>query len=170
MSRPCGVTFFMYFRALYRHNKLLCIVITLFALAQLVNNIRQDIAISPIYSYGMYSEVITPRQEYRVPEIVVNNKLLRTQDFTPYQWENIALPLVMYDEQKTWNPDLWNADIKRLLPFADSTHFVNHITEVQFNSWYFRHLANRLHLPGCNVAFSFNTYTSDGSGLLHKKH
>lgn len=158
----------MYFKALYRHNRLLCLAIALLALAQLVNNIRQDIAISPLYSYGMYSEVMDPQPVYLVPEIFVNGRLLRTQDFTPYQWENIALPLVMYRAQQTWNPALWHADIQRLLPFADATHFVNHLDDAGFNAWYSGHIADRLNMPGCTVTYRFTPTTFDGSRLLHK--
>lgn len=138
----------------------------LFAIAQLVNNIRQDIAISPVYSYGMYSEKISPVSTYTVPEVFVNGKQLQTKDFTPQQWDNITVPVSKYYEQKEWNSAVWNTDIYRLLPFSDSTKFLNSLTEIQFQKWYKNHIAFILNekVDSVNIAFSNYQY----NGVLQK--
>src|SRR5438874_750097 len=123
----------MYLKRLYHHNKFLFIIIVLFALAQLINNVRQDIAISPVYSYGMYSEQIKPLHFYVVPEVFIDGKQLQAKDFSPQQWDNITLPITEFYAQHQWNLYQWQHDIKRLLPFTDSSKFVNYITEQGFN-------------------------------------
>ena len=160
----------MYLKHLYRHNKLLCIAITLLVLAQLINNIRQDIAISPLYSYGMYSEIIKPDSIYTIPEIFVNGARLRTRDYTPLQWENIALPVNMFYEQQQWNLNVWQTDIKRLLPFADSVHFVNTLTENEFKDWYRQHLQTVLNTQIQTLNIDFTAYSFDGQQLHQTKN
>ena len=82
MCHASGVTFSMYLKKLYKHNKFLfTVIVILFALLQLINNIRQDIAISPVYSYGMYSEQIKPLPFYTVPEIFVDGKAITNKRF-----------------------------------------------------------------------------------------
>lgn len=157
----------MYLSRLYRHNKILFLLIVLFAFAQLGNNIRQDIAISPLYSYGMYSEVIKPKSLYIVPEIFVNGKQLQTKDFTPMEWENISFPVTQFYRQKEWNNEVWKTDIHRLLPFTDSSKFANALTEMEFRQWYKRHLQSILTEHIDSTAISFSTYAFDGE-TLHK--
>ena len=152
----------MYIIKLYRHNKLVCIIVILFVIAQLVNNIRQDIAISPVYSYGMYSEKISPVSTYTVPEVFVNGKQLQTKDFTPQQWDNITVPVSKYYEQKEWNSAVWNTDIHRLLPFSDSTKFLNSLTEIQFKKWYKDHIAFILNEQVDSVNITFSNYQYNG--------
>lgn len=166
MCRAKGATFFMYINRLYKHNKFVCILVVLFAFAQLINNIRQDIAISPFYSYGMYSEHMPVRQTYTVPEILVNGKQLQTKDFTPQEWDNITVPVSKFYEQKEWNTAMWRADIHRLLPFSDSTIFLNQLNENDFKSWYKSHLANLLNRKIDSVAIDFNKYNFTGSTLV----
>jgi hypothetical protein len=134
---------------------------------QLVNNIRQDIAISPVYSYGMYSECIRPLSTYIVTEVFVNGKQLQTKDFTPQQWDNITVPISKFYEQKKWNIAMWQTDIHRLLPFSDSAKFLNTMTEEQFKDWYKSHLAFMLNkkVDSVNILFS-NYYYNDTA--LHK--
>jgi len=146
----------MYLLKLYRHNKLLFIIIALFALAQLVNNVRQDIAISPVYSYGMYSEQIRPLHFYTVPEIFIDDIQLQAKDFSPQQWDNITLPVTEFYTQQQWNLFQWQQDIHRLLSFADSSKFVNHITEQEFKQWYHQHMQSLLHrhIDSVNIVFS----------------
>jgi hypothetical protein len=152
----------MYLKKLYRHNKFLFAVIVLFALAQLINNIRQDIAISPIYSYGMYSSKIYPHQFYTVPEVFVDGKQLQTKNFSPSQWDHITFPVKRFYEQGEWNLYQWQHDIHRLLPFADSTKFINTMTEDQFKEWYHRYLETFLlkNIDSVNILFA-NYYFND---------
>ena len=134
----------MYLSRLYRHNKILFLLIVLFAVAQLVNNIRHDIAISPFYSYGMYSEVIKPDSVYKVAEIYVNGKQLQSKDFTALEWENISFPVTQFYRQEEWNKKIWKQDIHRLLHFTDSSKFANNLTDDDFLQWYKLHLQSVL--------------------------
>ncbi len=152
----------MYLKRLFNHNKLLFGVIVLFAAVQLINNIRQDIAISPVYSYGMYSSPITPSGSYIVPEIFVNGKQLLTKDFTPQQWDNITLPVTKFYAQQQWNQNQWQQDIRRLLPFSDSLKFVNNITENEFRKWYAAHVQAITQSTADSVSIVFTNYYFDG--------
>jgi hypothetical protein len=156
----------MYLKELYRHNKYLFIIVLLFALAQLINNVRQDIAISPIYSYGMYSEQIKPLSFYTVPEIFVDGKQLQAKDFSPHQWDNITLPVTEFYDQQSWNLYQWQHDIHRLLPFTDSVKFVNHINGQEFKKWYHQHLQSLLdkHIDSVNIIFS--NYYFNGTSFI----
>ena len=159
----------MYLKKLYRHNKLLFIILVLFALAQLINNIRQDIFISPIYSYGMYSIQIKPTQFYTVPEIFADGRQLEAKDFSPQQWDNITLPASEFYAQDQWNLYQWQHDIKRLLPFTDSSKFVNHITEQEFKQWYHQHLQSLLHRHIDSVNIIFSEYYFNDTSFIRTK-
>ena len=161
MSRLGRDIFFMYLKKLYNHNKLLCLLIALFALAQFINNIRQDIAISPLYSYGMYSERMMPETVYSVPEIFVNDTMLRTKDFSPMEWDNIMQPVIKFHAQYNWNVNLWKQDIHRLVPFADSVNFVNQLDESQFKAWYQQHLENILQKQIDTLKIVLTNYSFD---------
>jgi hypothetical protein len=158
----------MYLKKLYRHNKFLFIIIALFVLVQLVNNIRQDIAISPVYSYGMYSEQIKPLPFYTVSEIFIDGKQLQAKDFSPQQWDNITLPVTEFYTQQQWNLYQWQQDIHRLLPFTDSSKFVNHITEQEFKQWYHEHLQSLLHGHIDSVNIIFRRYYFNGTSFIRK--
>src|ERR1043165_5318387 len=93
----------MYIRRLWLHNKILCSVVILFASFQLINNVRQDIAFSPIYTYGMYSETLLPQKKYTVPEITIDGSLLQTRNFTPEEWDDIVQPVALFSQQQRWN-------------------------------------------------------------------
>ena len=155
----------MYLKQLYHHNKMLFAAIILFALAQLINNIRQDIAISPIYSYGMYSSKIRTSDFYSVPEFFVNGEQLRTKDFSPQQWDNISLPVTKFYAQQYWNKSIWQKDIQRLLPFADSLKFVNNINEQEFKYWYSLHLQSLLNRQIDSVDIIFRGYHFNGKSF-----
>lgn len=152
----------MYLKRLFKHNKLLFAVIVLFAAVQLINNIRQDIAISPVYSYGMYSSPITPLNSYVAPEVFVNGKQLLTKNFTPQQWDNIIVPVTKFYAQQQWNQNQWQQDIHRLLPFSDSVKFVNNITEEEFKKWYSLHIQSIIHGIADSVSVVFTNYYFNG--------
>jgi hypothetical protein len=156
----------MYLEKLYQHNKLLFIIIVLFALAQLINNMRQDIAISPVYSYGMYSEQIRPLHFYTVPEIFADGKQLQAKDFSPQQWDNITFPVTEFYTQQQWNLSQWQQDIHRLLPFTDSSKFVNHITEQEFKRWYHQHVQSLLGRNINSVSIVFTRYYFNGTSFI----
>lgn len=156
----------MYLKQLYQHNKWLFCAIVLFITGQLSNNIRQDIAISPVYSYGMYSMPVTPSNSYTVPEIFINGKQLQAKDFSPQQWDNIILPVTKFNAQQNWNLNQWQQDISRLLPFSDSLKFVNNITEAQFRKWYSKRLLSISDQPADSVCIAFASYYFNGSFFI----
>lgn len=110
----------------------------------------------------MYSECINPSSTYSVTEVFVNGKQLQTKDFTPQQWDNITVPISKFYEQEKWNTAMWETDIHRLLPFSDSTKFLNTTTAEQFKDWYKSHLAFILNkkVDSVNILFS-NYYYND---------
>lgn len=73
---------------------------------------------------------------YPVYEISVNGKPLQAKDYSPQQWDNIMQPVVLFYKQQQCNKDVWQTDIHRLLPFADSVKYMSHISEPEFKIWY----------------------------------
>jgi len=126
-------------------------------------DIRHDIALSPVYHYGMYSEIITPKTKYTVPVIKVNGNVLRTQDFTPAQWDKISYTVELFHNQQKWNSLQWNTDIKRLLHLQDSSKYINKISNTDFNVWYKGYLENVLQKKIDSVSVEFVDYTFNGS-------
>jgi hypothetical protein len=145
----------MYLLKLYRQSKFWFIVVVLFAVIQLTLNIRRDASLSPFFHYGMYSEVIEPEKIYVVPEVVVNNKPLRTKDFSPQQWDEIIQPVVLYDAQKEWNSKIYHQHIKPLLHF-DSSKYINNISDMGFYRWYESYLQTVIHKEIDSVKINFN--------------
>lgn len=133
----------MFLLKLYQQHKGWFFFVLLFILIQLINNIRQDIAISPFYQYGMYSQKIVEQKSYEVYEVEVNGNVLQTQNFSPQEWDKIILPLQMNASQKQWNSNVYSSTIKRLLHTNDSTIYVNrNYSEDEFNDWYKDYLQN----------------------------
>jgi len=155
----------MYLKKLYNTNKWWFAGIMLFVIVQLAMDIRQDIAFSPVYHYGMYSETITPQKQYSVIEITVNGKKLRTQDFTPAEWDKIAYTVALYNNQQAWNINQWNTDIKRLLHLTDSSKYVNNINATSFNSWYKNYLQPILNEKVDSVAITTAQYQFNSKTL-----
>jgi len=147
-----------YIKRLWLHNKILCSLIILFAAFQVINNIRQDVAFSPVYTYGMYSQVIQPQKTYIVPEITANGKLLMTKDFTPQQWDKIIQPVLVFSNQEQWNRFQFNNYIHRLLPVNDSGFYVNHLSQSQFNDWYKKYLAAIIRSDISHLSIQFVEY------------
>jgi hypothetical protein len=130
----------MYLKKLYQQHKGWFIFIVCFALAQLFINYKRGVVFSPFYHYGMYSAVMQPQSIYIIPEIKVNGHLLQTKDFTPQQWDNINQPVVLYQKQQQNNSEIYHNTMQRLLHIKDSSAYINHITDTQFQLWYMHHL------------------------------
>lgn len=156
----------MYLEKLYRTNKWWFVVIILFITAQLALNIRRDVSITPVYHYGMYSEVILPEPHYNVTEITVNNRLLQAKDFSPWQWDRITQPAILFARQKEWNSYEWNTDISRLLHVTDSTKYINTLTPEQFKTWYTNYLEGMLPERIDSLRIDFVEYSFDGEKLF----
>jgi len=119
-------------------------VIIIFIAGQLFINYKRGLVFSPFYHYGMYSSIIKPATQYNITEVFVDSERLAAKDFSPQEWDNIMQPVIKFDEQKKWNDELWQTNIKRLLPFADAAKFNNNITKEEFDQWYQSHLQNLL--------------------------
>lgn len=155
----------VYFSKLYKHNKFLFLLVALFASAQIINNIRQDVAISPIYVYGMYSAKMNPENEYYVPEVFVNGIQLQTKNFSPHQWEKIIQPVILFNKQEVWNNSLYENYIKRLIHTNKKELYVNNISQKQFTDWYKSYLSDCLHQPVNDCSYSFKNYSFNGNFL-----
>jgi hypothetical protein len=153
----------MYLKEVYKHSKLLFIAITCGFVFQLINNARQDVAFSPVYAYGMYSEAILPQKEYIVPEIVVNDRRLQTKDFTSQQWDKIILPVVLYSKQQRWNRYIFDNYVHRLLHISDSSFYVNNFSQTQFSKWYMQYLETILHNHVSTLSINFSEYNLTGN-------
>lgn len=153
----------MYLKRLYQHNKILFGLIIFAAAFQVINNIRQDVSFSPVYTYGMYSQVIKPQENYVVPEIIVNNKTLQTKDFSPQQWDKIVQPVMFFSKQQQWNRYIFNNYVHRLLGISDSSFYVNNFSQTQFNNWYMQYLETILHDHILTLAIEFSEYNLTGN-------
>ncbi len=156
----------MYLKKIYHTNKWWFIVILLFIIVQLGMDIRQDISLSPVYHYGMFSNVILPEKHYTVTEITVNDKKLQSKDLSPYRWDKIILAANLYHDQKNWNSLLWNTDIKRMLHLSDSSKYINNISPEEFNAWYKNYLQGVLHTKADSVSIDFIMYDFNGQNLV----
>jgi hypothetical protein len=159
----------MYLKRLYKHNKFLFLIIILFAVAQIVDNMKRGIAVSPFFSYGMYSAKIDPVKYYTVPEIFVNGKQLQAKDFSSSRWDNITYPVTVFYKLDSLNLYQWRTDIYRLLPFTDSSKFVNHLSEAAFKEWYNRRLQSLLNEQIDSINIVFTNYYFDGKSF-HKQN
>ena len=148
----------MYLKQLYQYNKILFFVIVVGLAFQVINNARQDVSFSPVYNYGMYSQVMLPQSEYIVPEIIVNGEGLQTKDFTPQEWDKIILPVTLFPKQVEWNRSICDNYVERLLHFSDSSHYVNHLTQSQFGEWYKRYLSGIIHKQISTLSVNFTRY------------
>jgi len=152
----------MYLKRLWLHNKFLCGLLVLFAAFQVLNNIRQDVAFSPAYTYGMYSQVVHPQKKYIVPEIIVNGRVLQTKNFTPQQWDKIIQPVVLFQKQGEWNRAEFNIYIRRLLHIEDSSHYTNDLSQEKFNEWYKHYVSAIIHSNISSLSVQFQEYDLDG--------
>lgn len=130
----------MWLRKAYQAHRFTTIVIIFFFTLQLLNNIRQDIAISPWYAYGMYSKPEMVDTGIRAVTIIVNNYTLDPLDFMPQVWDKIAQPLLLYCDHVAWNQFVYETDIRRLMPFVNEQNFSNYIARQAFVAWYCRYL------------------------------
>jgi hypothetical protein len=137
----------------------------LFALAQIIDNMKRGIAVSPFFSYGMYSAKIDPLKYYTVPEVFVNGKQLRAKDFSSSTWDNITYPVTVFYKRDSSNRYQWQTDIHRLLPFTDSSRFVNHLSEAEFKEWYHRRLQSLLNVHIDSINIVFTNYYFDGKSF-----
>lgn len=88
----------------------------------------------------MYSEVMKPKESYPVFEVIVNEQVLQTKDFTPQQWDKIQQPLIYFNKHKEWNGYM-ASEANRLFGLSDSSKFNNNLTKRSFFTWYQNYLS-----------------------------
>jgi hypothetical protein len=148
----------MYFRQLYQHNKAWFVVVAAFALGQVLINLKHGMVFSPFYHYGMYSEVMKPRESYPVYEIVVNEQSLRAKDFTPQRWDKIVQPVQFFARHQEWNGYIFS-EMNRLSGISDTARYFNHTTKREFYRWYERYLATELGTRVHSLNIQLKNYT-----------
>ena len=140
----------MFLSQLYKHSKLLFLLVIVFICGQLFINVKRGLVFSPFYHYGMYSHVIKPVDEYPVPEIIVNGSQLKGSDFTPWTWDKINQPITYFKGIPASNA-LYNNEVKRLTPSFLSTQKTNNFLQAcdykTFLEWYKNYLADVLRKP-----------------------
>jgi hypothetical protein len=133
----------MYLKDLFRHNKAWFTVTLLFILCQLFINFKRGMVVSPFYHYGMYSEVMKPKENYPVFEITADGELLKTQDFSVQQWDKIMQPVIYYSRHKEWNADMFS-EVRRITGLNDTAKYVSNVQKKDFFDWYTRYLSHIL--------------------------
>lgn len=156
--------FFMYLKKLYKQHKGWFIIVVIFSAAQIINNVRQDIAFSPVYQYGMYSEYLSPKDTLYVYDVIVNGKQLQASNFSPQQWDKISLPLRYYANSYCNNSNIYT-NIKRLLQkisiVTDSSNYVFPFDETGFMNWYKPYLSGMIKQNISSLQVNYSLYKFD---------
>ena len=151
----------MFLKQLYKHSKLLFLLVIVFICGQLFINIKRGLVFSPFYHYGMYSHVMKPEDEYLIPEIIVNGSRIKGSDFTPWTWDKINQPITYFKGIPASNA-LYNNEVKRLTPSFLSTQKTNNFLQAcdykTFLEWYKNYLADVLGKPVRTVDIAYRNF------------
>ena len=151
----------MFLNQLYKHSKLLFVLVMVFISGQLFINVKHGMVFSPFYHYGMYSQVMRPQSEYLVPEIVVDGILLKGNDFTPWAWDKILQPVNYFSAIRPSNA-LYKNEVTRLTPAFLSPrktgNFLQACDYEGFIDWYTKYLADVLRRPVKTVEVASHKY------------
>ena len=158
----------MYLKRLYKQNKFWFVVIVLFATGQLFIDYKNGVEVSPFYHYSMFSFPYHHIPVYNCVEVSVNGKQLQTKDFTPNGWDNVVMPVIQYKYQNQRNSEMYNQTIKRMLSVNDSTLYVNHLTQNEFDGWYHHRISSLLNLPDStsDIQYSIVSYKLNNGVLV----
>lgn len=148
----------MYIKQLYQHNKFLFAVMLLFIVCQLFINFKRGIVISPFYHYGMYSEVMKPKDSYDVFGIVADGETLPAKNFSAQQWDKIMQPIIYYSRHKEWNMDMYN-QVHRLTGISDTSKYISNVQKKDFFDWYRRYLSYILKKEVRSLTVQQKTYS-----------
>lgn len=158
----------MFLNLLYKHSKLLFVLMIAFICGQLFINVKYGLVFSPFYHYGMYSQVMRPQSEYLVPEIVVDGILLKGNDFTPWTWDKILQPVNYFTAIPAGN-SLYKNEVTRLTPaFLSSGKTANFLQACDYEGfidWYTKYLADVLRRPVKTVEVTSRKYTFSNGKL-----
>lgn len=95
---------------------------------------------SPFYHYGMYSEVMKPKQNYPVFEIIADGEVLQTKNFTAQAWDKIMQPVIYHSKHKEWNAAMYN-EVHRITGISDTAKYVSNVQKRDFFEWYQKYLS-----------------------------
>lgn len=161
----------MYFRQLHQRNKFAFWLLLGACLIQLVIFYKQGAVLSPFYNYGMYSEKISPEEDYEVINIYVDGQLLKGKDFGSHEWDRLYVPLQMYLAKDSINEDM--IDIKnRLLAklhlsYLESYNapFRSNVPAADFQDWYKKLVEKLIRTDAHNINIYKCKYKWNGSQL-----
>ncbi len=142
-------------------------VMILFIVGQAVINFNHGAVATPLYNYGMYSEVFKVKPVYAVIKVEVNGRNLRGEDFSIQQWDKIYLPIRYYlaaDSNNNQMIDIRNRMFSKLgLHSLQSSnhHFTNTIiSPKQFMDWYAKYLDEIVEAPVQSVLIKQQPFSS----------
>ena len=151
----------MFLNQLYKHSKLLFVLVMVFISGQLCINVKHGLVFSPFYHYGMYSQVMQPQNEYLVPEIIVDGTLLKGNDFTPWTWDKILQPVNYFTAIPASNA-LYKNEVTRLTPAfllpGKTSNFKQPCDYQGFMEWYKKYLSGILGKPVTTVEVASRKY------------
>ena len=158
----------MFLKLLYKHSKLLFMMVIVFILGQLFINVKHGMVFSPFYHYGMYSQVMRPQSEYLVPEIVVDGILLKGNVFTPWAWDKILQPVNYFSAIRPSNA-LYKNEVTRLTPAfllpGKTSNFIQPCDYQSFMEWYKEYLSDILGRPVKTVEIISRKYAFSNGKL-----
>jgi hypothetical protein len=133
-----------------------------FVVGQLFINYKHGVVASPLFHYGMYSEVMKTHNSYGVFEVVANGKVLAGKDFTPQQWDKILVPLRYYAQLNNVSNKLFYTDIKRLMNAAhlapNEQQYAQECDAGKFMAWYKPYLSKIVNRPVENLNVRYRLY------------
>jgi hypothetical protein len=147
----------MYLKHLFHQSKFWFVVVIVFITCQLFINVKHGMVFSPFYHYGMYSEVMQPKDTYPIFGVTVNGEELKAKDFSPQQWDKIIQPLVYYSKHRQWNEDMFG-EVHRLTGINDSAKYFKKLTKNDITFWYQQYLSATLHKEVTAVVIESKTY------------
>lgn len=152
----------------FKKNKGIAAGFILFASTQLFINFKRGLVATPFYHFGMYSHPLYVEKEYKVWEIIANNKVIRMSNYTPQQCDRILSPLEYLSNIKKSN-NLYETDIKRLLDkFKISTNdkdFIQQCNYSDFEQWYKGYLSKIEGRPITTLSVTKRSYILKDSHL-----
>jgi capsule polysaccharide export protein KpsE/RkpR len=141
----------------------------LFIAGQLFVLLVHGIVISPFYNYGMFSEVMKPKEEYWAFEVNVNGQNLRGKDFSASEWDKIMLPLNYYSSISAASNRLFYTDVRRIMNTVflhpNEKRFLQNCNEEDFIEWYKKYLSVSFDKTINTLHIQYRKYRFEGEKL-----
>ena len=102
----------MFLARVYRHSKLLCLIMVAFIAAQLFVMYNHGMVFSPFYNYWMYASRFIKADSLKVVMVYANGRPLKGSDYKEEDWDKIHLTY-QYISHPEANDRLYR-EIKRL--------------------------------------------------------